>query len=682
MSPPPNRIGIDPALMTQLIGEIKRLKQSWPEADAQIGRALSSIGTSMTGPGTLTDVASEIAQQISGLQRRLDLIVSTQKIGLDKGVVWADETLWASNSPASGAASAKSVADQLRKAVKAAINEQEPLSRETLDLLEKHQHDPYFAVAFAKEMPPKELKALLRDLYLRHRGSLSKDWTKPSSSSVMDRLARALSVTLGTASRGVGEMRLPKNYIDELIDTDDDAMSVRMADELLRYGTFDDAFLRGVANKVFDIASKPPSQRQGIIQFGPGLAAALANNARVAQDFFTDPVRKPLSFLMRNNFWGSGGGSRELGRAIEAATTRFRDHGQPPSGSRGYKSALIASWAVHFWSDPRAQTNLPDTRQSAARVFSAYMSDVHRISGSSNKESMGVTELEDPDPNLPGIQPYGALFDRDAVKKVMTWAFKDPNALRTVAEAHGEYSVKVFDAQGNDIKGKIDSAFNAWHSNHPTATNSEQRAYRQKLLSDGMTGGIGDLFNARVYDLSKSLFFVVDAGNLTNIQEADRRDAANKALKDAFTRTLKLALTPAGDWVVSGYEFLEENVSDHVKFTEGQAARDKAVDNLVESQNLFKDLTVDAMMRHGLFGDEKTPGTTHPHAFGNYAKDSVGDFIANGQIIPRSEMNPAQAFAYDEWLRRSAASGLFRRVDNSVWEGFQRPAPSYPEAEE
>lgn len=86
---------------------------------------------------------------------------------------------------------------------------------------------------------------------------------------------------------------------------------------------------------------------------------------------------------MRDNPWG------DLGRAIEAATTRFRDHDQPPGSSRGYKSPLIASWAVHFWSDSRAQASLRDSKQSAARVVSTYSSDIHRISNSSNKYSTG-----------------------------------------------------------------------------------------------------------------------------------------------------------------------------------------------------------------------------------------------------------------------------------------------------
>ncbi|MFI6927263.1 hypothetical protein ACIBIZ_45535 [Nonomuraea spiralis] len=680
MSPSANRIGIDPALMTQLIGEIKRLQQSWPDADAQIGRALGSIGASMTGPGTLADVASQIAQQVPDLQRRLDLIVSTQKIALDKGVVWADETLWASNSPASGAAAAKSVADQLRKAMKDALSARGGLTKETLDLLEKHQHDPYFAVAFFKEMPPKELKVLLTNLYLKHRGSAEKPWGKASlSSPVMDGVARALSVTLGTASRGVGEMKLPKSYVDELLSTDD-LLSDTVVDELLRYGTFDDAFLREIANKVFDNAKKPPSQQEDIIRFGAGLAAALANNARVAQDFFTDPARKPLSFLMRDNRWGHSSG--DLGRAIEAATTRFRDHGQPPGSSRGYKSALIASWAAHFWSDPRAQANLPDTRQSAARVFSAYMSDVHRAAITGFPEPMGVNPQPDSDPNLPGKQPYGAMFDGGAVKTAMTWAFKDPQALQITVEGHGEYSTKVLDVQGRTIREGVDAAFTEWRINNPNASKDEQRSYHQKLLTDNMNSNPGNLFNAQSSALSKSLYLIVDAGNLTNINEADQKDERRKAFKDGVSRTLKLALTPTGDWVVAGYEFLEGPVSDSIKTTEGKEARSKGEETLRESQRLFKDVTANAMMRYGLFGDGSTKGSTHPHASENYAKGSPSDFLVKDEILPRSQMTWQQKFAYNQWLKSPPASAVFHPIDRSVWEGFQLDVPPYPEADE
>ncbi|TMR93040.1 hypothetical protein [Nonomuraea basaltis] len=670
--------------MNQLIGEIKRLERSWAEVDTQLSNALRSIDTSMSGPGLLKDLGFQIAQRIPDLQRRLDLIVATQKIGLDKGVVWADETLWASNSPASGAAAAKSVADQLRRAKKDAafVGGQDALTRETLELLEKHKHDPYFAVAFAKEMPPKELRALLRDLYSSDRDSrrsLHKDWKEPPSSDV-DRLVAALSVTLGTASRGVGDMKLPKGYADELIASDGEPLSDHVVNRLLQYGTFDDAFLLDIANKVFDNERKPRGEQQEMIGFGPGLAAALANNPRVAQDFFADPTRKPLAFLMREKYWGSG--EHELGRAIEAATTRFRDNGQPPGSSRGYKSALIASWAIHFWADPRAQFALPDTRQSAARVFAAYIGDVNRISPR-NPDYLGVNPLPDPDSILPGKQPYGAVFGHDESKRAMIWAFKDPEALKTVIAAHGKYSVMALDAQAAQVAQANKDAFNAWRKSHPNATQAEIDAQQQKILRGNMAGHTAEEFKARVFGLSKSLHFIVDAGNQSEINVADARDKTNKTMRDVAASTVKLMLTPTGEWVVAGYEFLEDNFGDQIKTDEGTKAREKAATALETSETMFRDLTADAMMRHGLFGDGTAAATTHPHTSENYAKGSERDFLRDGEILPRSAMTTKQRLAYEDWLEQGPASGMFKEVNDAVGDGFHpRPPDVPPKADE
>ncbi|MEQ4725179.1 hypothetical protein [Nonomuraea sp. B19D2] len=683
MSPPANRIGIDPTLMTQLIAEMKRLEASWSDVDGQLHNALRSIGTSISGPGLLKDIWFQIAQEVPGLQRRLDLIVSTQKIGLDKGVVWADETLWVSNSPASGAAAAKSAADQLRKARKeaAAAGGQVTLSRETLDLLERHQHDPYFAVAFMKEMPPKELKTLLGDLYGSARNPLVQDGSD-SPSADLDRLLKTLSVTLGTASRGVGGMKLPKEYTDELIAADGVVAAVdgRIVDKLLQYGTFDDAFLRDIANKVFDNAQKPISERADIVEFTPGLAAALARNARVAQDFFADPARKPLAFLMRETSWSDRGAA--LGRAIEAATRTFRDHGQPPDTSRGYKSALIASWAVHFWADPRAQATVADSRQSAARVFSAYMSDVHRVANGTTSEKPGVHPLPDTDPNLPGDQPHSARFDREELTKAMTWVAKDPQAFKTVVEGHGEYVLKALDARAAAVAKEFNSEFAAWQRDHPNATEAERSAYREKLLKDSMAGSPGEFFKAQVFSLSKSLYFVIDAGNLASINEADRKDERDKAFSEGIARTTKLALTPFGDAPAAIFEFAEGFASDKMKFTEGDKARDQGESKLLQSQNLFKDVTANMMMRYGMFGKEGAPDSAHPHSFKNSAKGSDGDFLESDRIKPRTQMNDTQVSAYEEWLKHSTASGIFNSVSQNVELGFQRPVPDYERAKD
>ncbi|MFI6500284.1 hypothetical protein [Nonomuraea typhae] len=665
-----SRVGIDPALMTQLIGEIKRLERSWAEADAQLHRALGSIGVSLPGPGLLRDLGFQIAQRVPDLQRRLDLIVAAQKVGLDKGVVWADETLWVSHSAEGGAVVAKTVADQLRQARKdtATVSAQEALDRETLDLLEKHQNDPYFAVALARELPPKELKALLRDFQGADPRALDK------ASSDVNRLLAALSVTLGTASRGVGNLKLPKGYTDELIATDGSPLSGGIVDQLLRRGVFDDAFLRDLANKVYDNAHKPQHERQEIIGFGPGLAAALAGNARVAQDFFTDPVRKPLAFLMRENSWGSDGG-REIGRAIEAAATTYRDHGE-----RGAKSALIASWAVHFWSGQRTQAVLPHTRQNAGRVFAAYIGDVNRLDRR-GEQKPGVTPVPDADPALPGRQPPGAVFDYATTKSAMIWAFEDPTALRTVLASQGRYSVMALDAQAARIVKVNQELLDAWRADHPDATKSEVDAQRQRILRDNVSGATSEAFKAGVHALSSTLRFIVDAGNLSEINAADAQDKTRQALKDMALSTVNLALAPAHVWVAGGYEFLEANLGDTIKFEEGKSARERAETALFTSQNLFRDLTADAMVRHGLFG-EGPRSDTHPHSSENYAKGTPQDFIKDGEIIPRSSMTPIQEYAYLEWLRSSPASGVFREVDEVVRDGFEPRANPYPKEDE
>ena len=154
----PNRIGIDPTLMTQLIGEIKRLQPAWSEVDAQINNALRTIGAGMSGPGLLGTSAFRSPSEPPACSAAWTSIIATQKIGLDKGTVWADESLWVSNSPAGGAAVATSIADQLRQAWRQRDFSDKAVTGQVLDLLEKHQNDPYFAVAFAKEMRPKNSK--------------------------------------------------------------------------------------------------------------------------------------------------------------------------------------------------------------------------------------------------------------------------------------------------------------------------------------------------------------------------------------------------------------------------------------------------------------------------------------------------------------------------------------------
>ncbi|WP_433435079.1 DUF6571 family protein [Nonomuraea sp. CA-141351] len=684
MGPKPSLIGIEPTLMTQLISTMKRLSQTVPEVGAQVDKALSTLKLSLYGPGTARDIGHRIGTKVPDLQRRLDLMLAAQKVALDTSHnLWADESKWLSATPAEGTATAKRLADALRTGMKHGGT----IDDKTLAELQQHQDDPYFAVAFATQMPPRELKQLLTSLYRRHTTSAGPD---PDALAQQDKLAAALSTILGTASRGAGDMKLPKGYGDQLLEHLDTPETAFALNKLLRHGKFDDAFLRDLANKIYDYEREQPQSSLYWRNIMPAtqpandlpaaqkdpmaaVAAALANNPRVAQDFFTDPQRKPLDYLMRGRVWYEATDS-DLGRALEAATTTFRDHDLPPGESRGYKSALIASWAMRFWSNPAVQSNLRDTRQNVANILASYMSDVHRLSEDRLSHKAGVTSASDPDPLLQGVQPYGAILDSEGIKGVMKWAFDDPAALKTVVAAHGQYSINVLDERAAKIAALNRADFEKWHRAHPHATAAEIDAQRQKILTDRMAGAGGAGFSTAVEGLSRTLYTITDAGNLANITKADAHDKMFGAFKDAVTSVADLVPGPQDK--IAGLLFDQAKAQVYGKFApqQGEAARSQADTTLGQSSDMFTDITADVMMRHGLFGDGDVPAETHPYASINYPRGSEGDFVDGDKIVPWSQMNDSQREAYNEWLHLPDTGQVFRDPARAVQNGFDQAA--------
>ncbi|MEV5329072.1 DUF6571 family protein [Nonomuraea fastidiosa] len=680
MSPQPVPLGIDPALMTQLINLMKRLSTTIPDMGAQVDRSLATVQLQLYGPGTARDIGRQIAGKVPDLQRRLDLMLAAQKVALDTSkALWADESKWLSDTPAAGAATAKRLADALRTGLKKGT-----IDAKTLAELQKHQEDPYFAVAFATQMPPHELKSLIAKLY---RGQTTPAGADPEVMAQLDKLSAALGTILGTASRGAGGMKLPKGYVDELLKHLDIPETAFALNKLLRSGTYDDAFLLEIATKVYDYERKQPRQSPYWLNFTPttqpandlpaaykdpmaAVAAALANNSRAAQDFFTDPKRKPLDYLMRERPWHEYTDT-DLGNALEAATRTFRDHDQPPEQSRGYKSALIASWAMHFWGNPQVQNNLPHTRQNVGNIISAYMSDLHRASVDRVAHKPGVI-TRDPDTMLAGTQPYGAVFDRDGISGVMKWAFADTDVLKTVVTGHGQYSIEVLDERAARLAEQNRADFEKWHKAHPNATAAEIAAQRQKILEERMNGADGAVFSQAIERLSRTLFVITDAGNIAKIESADQHDKMFNAFKEAVTSVADLAPGPQGK--IAGWLFdrAKSQVADQFTAGAGAAARSEAATTTGQTVDMFMDLTADAMMRHGLFGDGEVPARTHPHASVNYPRGSEGDFMDGDKIIPWSKMTAKQREAYTEWITSPDTGAVFRNPSNAVTEGFNQ----------
>ncbi|MEU8361232.1 DUF6571 family protein [Nonomuraea sp. NPDC048882] len=682
MSPEPTPLGIDPALMTQLISLMKRLSRTVPEVGAQVDKALNTVQLTLYGPGTARDVGHQIGAKVPDLQRRLDLMLAAQKVALDASrSLWADESKWLSDTPAAGAATAKRLADALRTGMKNGT-----IDQKTLDELRKHQDDPYFAVAFATQMPPHELKQLLSSLYRRQNTASGAD---PEVLAELDKLSAALSTILGTASRGASDMKLPKGYVDQLLKHLDTPETTFALNKLLRTGKFDDAFLREVATKVYDHERAQPQDSLYWRNIMPAtqpanhlpaaykdpmaaVAAALANNPRAAQDFFTDPKRKPLDYLMRERVWYEATDS-DLGHALEAATTTFRDHDLPPGQSRGYTSALIASWTMRFWSNPAVQSNLRNTRQSVGNILSSYMSDVNRTSGDRVAHKPGVV-TRDPDTNLAGTQPFGALFDRDGLKGVMKWAFADLGVLKTVVTAQGQYSIEVLDERAAKIAEQNRADFEKWRRTHPEATTAEINEQRQEILEKRMTSSDGAIFGQTIDRLSRTFYVITDAGNIANITKADQHDKAFGAFKEAVTSVADLVPGPQG--AIAGMLFDKGKAQVYGQFTgkQGAAARSQAASTIGQTIDMFTDITADVMTRHGLFGDKEVPARTHPHASVNFPRGSAGDFMDGDKIIPWGKMTEEQREAYTEWITHPDTGAVFRDPSNAVQEGFAQAA--------
>ncbi|MEV0158912.1 DUF6571 family protein [Nonomuraea fuscirosea] len=679
-------VGIDPALMTRLIDGMKRVSGMIPDVDRQVERALTSLGIHLWGPSPLRDIGRQMSDLIPSLQGRLDLILAepdrTSGMG---GTLWADESPWLSSSPAEGAASAKTLATQLREQVAS-----HSLDPHLVAEIERHKNDPYFAMAFATEIPPRELKALINALY----GAGLSASARPLQRDVItqDRLLTMLSTILGTASRGAGRLRLPDGYADQLVDGIENGQDAFAVKRLLQDAEFDHTFLLTVVQKLYDkdLAHPPdpslprdPWALPGPRDAAPGdlspmgaALTALAHHPTVAQDFFTDPQRRPLAYLMRRHPW-DGDADTELGWAIEAAGTEFRDHDLPPGGSRGYKSALIASWAVHFWSDPKVQQNLPNTRGHLGTILAQYTGDLHRATRAFGEEVPGALIEQDPDKNLKGTEPYGALFNAMNLKKAMNWAFVDDSVFQAVTASHGLYSARMLDELAIKIAKEVAADLAIWRKSNPEATRQQIDAKRQDILEERMGRSGGAEFAQAAQSLSRTTWLITNAANISSIQEAKENDARFAAFKKMSENIVGLTPGPHGKFIGFMVDRAKEKIFEQVRSSHEERARADADTAMGAAKHMFTDLTAAAMMRHGLFGDGTVPVETHPNFHRDYAPDAEGDFIVNGEIMPWEKMRTAQRRAYEDWLSLNSTGRVFKGPGQSITLGFKESEANY-----
>ncbi|GAA3098705.1 hypothetical protein [Nonomuraea salmonea] len=248
------QVGIDPALMTQLINGMRRTAQTLPEVAVHIERNLSALGLHMWGPSHLHTVARRLADQLPALQGRLDLILATPDRTLGKdGLLWADESAWLSKSPRrrhhQRPASRHPPPHRAHRPRPHPGNSRRPGTPQ--------KNDPYFALAFTQVIGPAELRSLIARAY----GAGLPPSERPLQYDVatQDRLTTILSTLLATASRGVGRLTLPPDYTDLLtadLHLPENAFALK---RLLQDGTFDHTFLLTLIRKLYDLdVAHPP----------------------------------------------------------------------------------------------------------------------------------------------------------------------------------------------------------------------------------------------------------------------------------------------------------------------------------------------------------------------------------------------------------------------------------------
>ncbi|MGW0805409.1 hypothetical protein [Nonomuraea sp. NPDC002799] len=672
--------------MTQLINGMTRVSATIPDVGLQVERALTALDIPLWGPTPLNAIGRQMSEQIPALRGRLDLILAEPDRKTGKGgILWASESDWLSKSPAEGAATAKRLATKVRDKIAS-----HALDARTVAEIERHKKDPYFALAFAKEISPRELKALLARAY--GAGLPPSERPRQNDVALQERLATMLSTLLGTASRGAGGMRLPADYADRLAEDVDDPQNAFALKKLLQDGEFDHTFLLTLTRKLYDADLAHPPDRSrardpwtapGPKDMPPGdlspmgtALVALAHHPAVAQDFFTDPQRKPLDYLMRRHHW-DGEADAELGWAIQAASTEFRDHDLPPGGSRGYKSALIASWAVHFWTDPKVQANLPHTRANLGTVLAQYTGDVHRDTQTFMTKMPGVVTDEDADKNVLGAEPYGAKFNSMDLRQVMTWAFEDDEAFKTVATAHGQYSTKMLDELAGKVASEVKAEFAAWRNAHPEATKAQADAMRQDILEERMSRSVGAEFSQAMRNLSMTTWVIADAANIADIKEAKENDARLATFKEITEKVVGLAPGPQGKFIGLLVDSAKNKIFGEIKSNHEAQARADADSALGAAKHMFTDLAVAAMMRHGLFGDPTVPAESHPYFYGDFAPGSAGHFLADGKLVPWAEMNADQREDYEEWLTLNGIGPVFGQPGGAISDGFDAAKKHY-----
>lgn len=219
---------IDIVGMRALVNEMLAARAQIEERRVAIARQFLPIDVSGEPLLQLFTVEQWIDEQVPGLRRRLAMAeaIEAQTPGVS-GVVSVDESKLSTATPEEARARAKRAAELLAGQNIQPGSSWDDLakngpSQELLDLLAANAVDPYFAAELAKLTKPEDVAAIIRaasSWRTAVAGSPQTSITLADADARYEWLLSGLGETLGLASRGTGDLKLPDSWRDGWVRT-------------------------------------------------------------------------------------------------------------------------------------------------------------------------------------------------------------------------------------------------------------------------------------------------------------------------------------------------------------------------------------------------------------------------------------------------------------------------------
>ncbi|MGL5857615.1 MAG: DUF6571 family protein [Angustibacter sp.] len=556
------------------------------------------------------------------------------------------------------------------------------LSAANLTLLERYQTNPWFAAAMMNRMGPAGVAGLparianaVTSYHQWHPMDTAQDAERFDRFRVDGkRLVTAIAGTLSTASH---DPQLADGFaehvVEEAVSTHGAAFGLSVL--LHRGGRFDAGFATTVAEGIYhaertaDISPfwRPMAElgdgtsyrlftdepgSDGWFDPMTGVAQMLARDPATAQTFLlgsdeADGEENRLRYLTADRAWDTCDDGTAFGHLIEAATTRLRDHGEPPGTSPGYRSAQIASQFLHDLPYGNGRGWGADSYQiydgltpAVGTVLAAYINDVQRgLTG--RGEGSGVFQVDDP--HLPGAQSYGIMLDGSRTYQLLEAVMGDTDAFRSVTAAQHTLAQQQLAYTADQL-----------HDPPPGMDREEARsAWMQAITNNSQLWG-STMSAANAADIDGA---VADDARVTALQ--DLAGAATGAIPVPGGKAVELLFSTASGTIFGG---------DYTDY-EGQA-RVEANRTQLAGEITMEDLVAATAAAHHLFDTDAALEASAP----NVPPDSPGYFLRpDGTLIPWTQMTELQQQEYQVWLGSGPLQDEQTRISSNIDNAIEGP---------